>query len=75
MPLEDAPLGDVSAKDGKVRSHRFIAVNTALPALRGDTDTIQRIEKFLQEDKLRVDVFALRRLDEQGNEKECQHGV
>ena len=33
MPLEDAPLGDVSAKDGKVRSHRFIAVNTALPAL------------------------------------------
>lgn len=70
MPLEEAPLGDVSAKGGKVRSHRFLAVNTALPALRGDTESIARIEKFLQEDKLRVDVFALRRLDAAGNEKE-----
>ena len=44
MPLEDAPLGDVSAKSGKVRSHRFLAVNTALPYVRGDTDSIRRIE-------------------------------
>jgi tetratricopeptide (TPR) repeat protein len=70
MPLEDATLGDVSAKSGKVRSHRFFAVNTALPALRGDTDTLQRIEKFLQDEKLRVDVFALRRLNDDGSEKE-----
>ncbi|MSR46296.1 MAG: tetratricopeptide repeat protein [Planctomycetes bacterium] len=70
MPHEDAPLGDVSAKDGKVRSHRFLAVNTALPALRGDTDTIRRIEEFLQDEKMRVDVFALRRIDAAGNETE-----
>ena len=70
MPKEPAPLGDVAAKEGMVRSHRFIAVNSALPALRGDTDTIARIEKFLQDDKMRIDVFAMRRLDAEGNEKE-----
>jgi tetratricopeptide (TPR) repeat protein len=61
MPLEEAPLGDVSAERGMVRSHRFLAVNTALPFIRGDTATIDRIEQFLQDEKLRVDIFALRR--------------
>jgi tetratricopeptide (TPR) repeat protein len=60
MPPEPAVLGDVSAKAGMVRSHRFLAVNTALPFLRGDQDTIRRTEAFLR-DKLRVEVFALRR--------------
>lgn len=59
MPLEPAVLGDVSAHGGMVRSHRFLAVNTALPFVRGDEDTIRRIERFL-EGKLSVDVFALR---------------
>lgn len=63
MPPEEAVEGDVSAKDGTVRSHRFIAVNTALPFLRGDVDTIRRIEAFLQNEKLRVDIPALRRAD------------
>ncbi len=63
MPPEPAVLGDLAAKSGQVRSHRFLAVNTALPFLRGDEDTIQRIETFLQDEKLRVDLFALRRGD------------
>lgn len=63
MPPERAVEGDVSAKGGYIRSHRFIAVNTALPYLRGDTETIERIESFLQDEKLRVDIFALRRAD------------
>ncbi|HEX5138479.1 MAG TPA: tetratricopeptide repeat protein [Planctomycetota bacterium] len=63
MPLEDAPLGDVSAKSGKVRSHRFLAVNTAVPFVRGDTETIRRTEEFLRDGKLSVDVFALQRAD------------
>lgn len=61
MPPEEAPLGDVSAEGGTVRSHRFIAVNTALPYIRGDTGTIRRIETFLRDEKMRVDIFALRR--------------
>lgn len=63
MPLEEAVEGDVSARNGYVRSHRFVAANTALPYLRGDTETIARIEAFLQDEKLRVDIPALRRAD------------
>ncbi len=59
MPPEAAPLGDVAAKNGMVRSHRFIAVNTALPYVRQDTATIEKIVQFLQNEKLRVDIFAL----------------
>ncbi len=59
MPPEPAPLGDVSAKNGMVRSHRFIAVNTALPFIRGDNETIDRIEAFMQSEKLRIDIFAM----------------
>lgn len=60
MPFEPAPLGDVSARDGKVRSHRFLAANTALPFVRGDEETVERIERFLQDEKLSVDVFAVK---------------
>ncbi|UCG76918.1 MAG: tetratricopeptide repeat protein [Gemmatimonadota bacterium] len=60
MPLEPAPRGDVSAKGGMVRSHRFLAVNTALPFVRGDEQTIRRIEAYLRAEKLGVDIFALR---------------
>ncbi|MHC4548436.1 MAG: multiheme c-type cytochrome [Planctomycetota bacterium] len=62
MPPEDAPLGDVSARNGKVRSHRFLAVNTALPYLRGDFDHLRRTESFVR-GKLDVDVFALQYAD------------
>ena len=61
MPLEDAVLGDFAATDGKVRSHRFLGVNTALPAIRNDQDTIDRIETFLRDNKVRLEIFALRR--------------
>ncbi len=66
MPPEPATLGDVAAKDGVVKSHRFLAANTALPFLRNDETTIKRIEDFLQDEKLGVDIFALKtsRMDE-----------
>jgi tetratricopeptide (TPR) repeat protein len=63
MPPVPAPLGDLAAEDGRVRSHRFLAVNTALPFVRGDTATIRRVEAFLREDRLSVDIFALRTED------------
>jgi hypothetical protein len=59
MPPEPALRGDVSAKNGVVKSHRFTAVNTALPFLRGDSASVERIETFLRDEKLRVDVFAV----------------
>jgi hypothetical protein len=63
MPLEPVKYGDVSAKGGQVHSHRFLAVNTALPFIRGDKDSIKRIEAYLKDGKVRVDVFALHRED------------
>lgn len=60
MPLVDAPLGDVAAKGGKVRSHLFLGPNTALPHIRGDRRTLDEIAQF-RRDAMRVDVFAVRR--------------
>ncbi|MDZ7362795.1 MAG: tetratricopeptide repeat protein [candidate division KSB1 bacterium] len=59
MPLEPAIRGDLAAKNGMVRSHRFPAVNTALPFLRGDQESIKYIEKYLRDEKLTVDIFAV----------------
>ncbi|MEW6755647.1 MAG: tetratricopeptide repeat protein [Candidatus Latescibacterota bacterium] len=65
MPYEQVEAPDVSAKGGLVRSHRFLAVNTALPYVRGDQETIERLERFLQNEKLRVDLFAVHAADGQ----------
>ncbi|MDH3297918.1 MAG: tetratricopeptide repeat protein, partial [Gemmatimonadota bacterium] len=59
MPLEGAPLGDLAAERGLVRSHRFVAANTALPSVRGDTAALRRTEEFLRDEKLSVDIFGL----------------
>ena len=63
MPYEPVTAPDVSARDGRVRSHRFLAANTALPYVRGDQQTLARTEAYLRADKLRVDLVALRRPD------------
>jgi tetratricopeptide (TPR) repeat protein len=47
MPLEPAPLGDLGAKNGMVRSHRFLAANSALPHLRADADAERRVREML----------------------------
>jgi hypothetical protein len=62
MPPVPAPLGDLAADSGTVRSHRFTAANTALPFLRGDTASLRRIEAFLRDEKVSVDIFAIRLL-------------
>ena len=60
MPPEQAPLGDLAAKNGMVRSHRFLAVNTALPFIRDDSATLNKITRFLQDEKLGVDIIAIK---------------
>lgn len=63
MAPEPAPGGDLAAVDGQVRSHRFLAANTALPFIRGDTATLRRVEDFLQNEIVTVDVFGWRTTD------------
>ena len=61
MKREAAPLFDVSAKNGTLVSHRWAASNTAIPTYYKWQDQLDAVTKFLQDDKLGVDIFALRR--------------
>jgi len=64
MTREPAPQFDVSAKNGTITGHRWAASNTAIPAVYGFKDQLDRVTKFLQDDKLGVDIFALHRQKE-----------
>ncbi|MFO0563364.1 MAG: multiheme c-type cytochrome [Polyangiales bacterium] len=56
MPREQSALRDVSARDGRVRSHRFLGGHTAMAALNGDPDTLAR-QRAMLEGAVRIDVF------------------
>lgn len=49
MPAEAAGPEEKAAKDGTVRSHRFLAANTALPAISGDVAQLEATQAFLQD--------------------------
>ena len=57
MPL--VPSTDPAARNGRVRSHRFIAANTALPYVNGDDEQLKGTQDFLRSGQVSVDVFAL----------------
>jgi tetratricopeptide (TPR) repeat protein len=61
MKREAAPLFDVSAKQGKLASHRWPAANTAIPFFYKWPDQIDAVTKFLENDAVGIDIFALRR--------------
>jgi Tfp pilus assembly protein PilF len=61
MKREPAPLFDVSAKEGKLASHRWAAANTAIPFFYKWPDQLNAVTKFLENDALGIDIFALRR--------------
>jgi tetratricopeptide (TPR) repeat protein len=62
MPLVAAD--DPAAKNGKVRSHRFAAANTALPYVNGDAVQLKAVQDFLRDGQVSVDVFGLVRAPE-----------
>ncbi|PYR59942.1 MAG: hypothetical protein DMF91_13500 [Acidobacteria bacterium] len=57
MPL--VASRDPAAKDGKVRSHRFAAANTALPFVNKDAEQLAAVQNFLRDGQVSVDVFGL----------------
>jgi tetratricopeptide (TPR) repeat protein len=61
MKREAAPLFDVSAKQGKLASHRWPAANTAIPFFYRWPEQLDAVTKFLENDALGIDIFALRR--------------
>jgi tetratricopeptide (TPR) repeat protein len=59
MPLVDSQ--DPAAKNGKVRSHRFPAANTALPFVNKDSAQLKAVQDFLRDGQISVDVFGITR--------------
>jgi tetratricopeptide (TPR) repeat protein len=57
MPLVAAD--DPAARDGKVRSHRFPAANTALPFVNQDHEQLRVTQEFLKDGQVSVDVFGI----------------
>src|SRR5262245_2806725 len=62
MPRVDSD--DPAAKDGKVRSHRFPAANTALPFVNRDPVQLRVVQDFLRDGQISVDIFGMTRVDE-----------
>ncbi|MDX6695192.1 MAG: hypothetical protein QOF02_2795 [Blastocatellia bacterium] len=61
MKKEAAPLFDVAAKEGQLKSHRWAAANTAIPFFYKWQEQLDAVAKLLEADALGVDIFALRR--------------
>lgn len=62
MKQEPTKFFDVSAKNkGTIATHRFATANTAIPAFYNYKDQLDEVTKFLQDDKMGIDIFALRR--------------
>ena len=61
MKREPAPLFDVSAKKGTLASHRWAASNSAIPTFYKWPDQLNAVTKFLENDALGIDIFAIRR--------------
>ena len=59
MPLVAA--SDPAAKDGKVKSHRFAAANTAVPFVNKDPEQLKAVQDFLRDGQVTIDVFAIAR--------------
>lgn len=70
MQKEPTKYFDASAKDGVISSHYWAAANTAIPAFYGYKDQLDRVTKFLQDDKMGVDIFALRRQKSKSDKEE-----
>jgi tetratricopeptide (TPR) repeat protein len=59
MPLVDST--DPAAKNGKVKSHRFPAANTALPFVNHDAVQLKAVQDFLRDGQISVDLFGVTR--------------
>jgi len=55
---ESVGAHDYGAKDGKIRSHRFLGANTAIPAYYGYQEQLEKVTEFLK-GAVGVDLFAI----------------
>jgi Tfp pilus assembly protein PilF len=57
--MQLVPSRDPAAKNGKVKSHRFAAANTALPFVNRDSVQLKAVQDFLRDAQISVDIFGL----------------
>ncbi|WP_406699617.1 tetratricopeptide repeat protein [Singulisphaera sp. Ch08] len=61
QPSRDFGARDFDGKGGReIHNHLFLGANTGLAAIRGNLETAAAQAKFLQDQKVRIDLFALR---------------
>ena len=70
MKREPAPLFDVSAKNGTLVSHRWAAANTAIPTYYKWKEQLDAVINFIEDDKVGIDIFALRRKSRSGSSED-----
>lgn len=59
MKRVPARFYDVSAKEETITSHRFAAANTAIPYVYGYKEQFDEVVRFLEDDKVGVDIFGI----------------
>jgi Flp pilus assembly protein TadD len=61
MPKTEAEK-DLARKDGLITSHRWLGANTAVPMFYGQKKQVELTEKFLKNNVLSLDIFALKKV-------------
>ena len=59
--MQFVPSNDPAARNGKVKSHRFAAANTALPFVNKDPVQLKAVQDFLRDGQVTIDIFGLAR--------------
>ena len=67
MPGSDSSR-DYAAKEGKIKSHRFLGANTAIPTFYGYREQLDKVQEFLK-DAVGIDLFAIERQGPGGKEQ------
>jgi len=62
MPLIKSK--DAGNSRGKIRDHRFLGANTALPTVNQDREQLEATVAFLRDNQVSVDIFAIGKADE-----------
>jgi Flp pilus assembly protein TadD len=65
--MPQVPSNDDGNVNGLVHSHRFPGANTAVPAANQDQAQFEFAKKFLQDNQLSVDIFAISPAEKQTN--------
>lgn len=66
--MPELPSTDPGGAPDKIRDHRFLAANTALPVANRDASQLEATKLFLQADRLSIDIFGIEALTQRGQQ-------